>query len=66
LIPKGEILQITSEEYDQAATEYWPDFARLLAIIESITRGDWHLRANMKQSQEWRRENRNRSARGEC
>jgi hypothetical protein len=65
LIPQGEILEITSDEYDQAASEYWPDFARLLGIIESITRGEWHLRVDMKASNEWRRDYRNWLARGE-
>jgi hypothetical protein len=56
LIPKGKILAITSEEYDRASAEYWPDFARLLGIIESITRGEWHLRDDMKESGQWRRD----------
>lgn len=65
LIPKGEVLEITSEEYDQAATEHWPDFARLLGIIESITRGQWHIRVDTKAANDWRRDYRNRLARGE-
>lgn len=56
LIPKGEILEITNDEYAQAVAEHWPDFARLLGIIESITRGDWHLRVDMKESMDWRRD----------
>ncbi len=56
LIPPGEFLQITSEEYDQAAKEYWPDIARLLGIIESITRGDWQLRVDNQAAQDWRRD----------
>jgi hypothetical protein len=65
LIPKGELLRVADDEYEQAASEYWPDFARLLGIIESITRGDWHLRADMKASNEWRRDHRSRIPRGE-
>ena len=66
LIPKGEILEITADEYALAAAEYWPDFARLLGIIESITRGDWHLRVDMKASNDWRRDYHNREASGQC
>jgi hypothetical protein len=65
LIPKGEVLEITDDEFQQASAEYWPDFARLLGIIESITRGDWHLRVDMKASNQWRRDHRNRVAEGE-
>jgi hypothetical protein len=56
LIPCGTILEISDEEYIQAAVEHWPDFARLLGIIESITRGDWQLRDDMKASNSWRRD----------
>lgn len=56
LIQQGEILAITSDEYDQAAAQYSPDFARLLGIIESITRGDWQIRVEMKGATGWRRE----------
>jgi hypothetical protein len=58
LIPQGQILEISSEEYDRAATVNWPDFARLLGIIESITRGEWLLRVDMQASNDWRRDDR--------
>lgn len=56
LIPQREVLEISSEEYEQAAAEHGPDFARLLEIIESITRGEWHLRVDSKGSNYWRRD----------
>ena len=56
LIPPGSVLKISGEEYDQAAAEYWPDVARLLEIIESITRGKWHLRVDSNESNNWRRD----------
>lgn len=65
LIPKGEVLAITDDEFRRASKEHWPDFARLLGIIESITRGQWRLRVNMKAANEWRRDHRDRIAEGE-
>jgi hypothetical protein len=55
LIPEGTVFEVSSEEYDRAAIEKWPDFARLLGIIESITRGEWSLEANDRASNRWRR-----------
>jgi hypothetical protein len=55
LIPEGTVFEVSSEEYDRAAAEQWPDFARLLGIIESITRGEWPLEANNRTSNRWRR-----------
>jgi hypothetical protein len=65
LIPKGEPMEISDEEYSQAVKDHWPDFARLLGIISSITRGEWQLRVDMKSSNDWRRDYRNAVARGE-
>lgn len=55
LIPPGEILLITDEEYDRAKATYWPHVAQLLGIIESITRGEWKIRIDSRESIDWRR-----------
>ena len=35
----GEVLAVTDEEYRQAVAEFSPDVAKLLRIIDAITRG---------------------------
>ena len=59
LIPHGVILEITSDEYDEAISQHWPDFARLLGIIETITRGEWQIRVDNKAANRWRRDGTN-------
>ena len=46
LIPVGEPLSLTEEEYTDAAKIFWPDVAQLLRILDSLTRGGWTLRAD--------------------
>jgi hypothetical protein len=56
LIPKGEHLALSGEEYSQAAASYWPQVAQLLGIIDSITRGEWQIRVDSKAANDWRRD----------
>jgi hypothetical protein len=54
LIPRGELLEVTSDELQQALADYGPDIARLLGVIAAITRGEWKFRVDMKEANEWR------------
>ncbi len=56
LIPVGQPLGLTGEEYSRAAVEFWPHIAQLLGIIESITRGEWQIRVNSRAAINWRRD----------
>lgn len=56
LIPKGEILEISQQEYTRAAEEHWPHVAQLLRIIESLTRREWQIRVDSKDAINWRRD----------
>lgn len=53
LIPRGEHLGLTGEEYSAAAVNFRPDVAQLLGIIDSITRGEWLIRIDMEASCKW-------------
>jgi hypothetical protein len=55
LIPKGEQLGLTGEEYSQAAVTFWPHVAQLLGIIDSITRGEWLICVDSNAAVNWRR-----------
>lgn len=55
LMPAGQPLGLTEEEYSRAAAEFWPHVAQLLGIIETITRGEWQIRVNSRASIDWRR-----------
>lgn len=59
LIPRGVVLEISSDEYNEAASQFWPDFARLLGIIETITRGEWQIHVGSKAANRWRRDGSN-------
>ena len=39
LIPYGEPLRLTDEEYTKASTDYWPHLAQLLRILDAISQG---------------------------
>jgi hypothetical protein len=52
---QGTLLQLTGEEYNQAAITFWPHVAQLLSIIDSITRGEWLIRVDSKTAVNWRR-----------
>ena len=54
LVPKGEILGLTADEYSNAANTYWPHIAQLLGIIEAITRSEWLIRVDSKSACYWR------------
>jgi hypothetical protein len=56
LIPQGEHLGVTREEYSQAASTFWPHVAQLLGILESLTRGEWQIRVDSKAAVHWRRD----------
>jgi hypothetical protein len=53
LIPQGEALGLTPEEYSDTAVSYWPHVAQLLSIIETITRGEWRIPGNSKTAVRW-------------
>jgi hypothetical protein len=55
LIPVGQHLELTGEEYSQAEVTFWPPVAQLLGIIDSITRGEWQIRVDSKVAVNWRR-----------
>src|SRR5262245_11662911 len=55
LIPQNRQFAVTADEYDQAATVYWPHVAQLLGIIETITRGDWRIGVGNRAAMNWRR-----------
>jgi hypothetical protein len=55
LLPEGEPLQLTEEEYSQAKDAYWPNLAQLLSIIDSITRREWRIEIDSKAAISWRR-----------
>jgi len=54
LIPAGEPLGLTDEEYTYAATTFWPEVAQLLRIIDSLTRGEWTFRVDSVEAKSWR------------
>src|SRR5262245_45669817 len=54
LLPPGEILGLTDNEYRQAAVEFWPDVAKLLRIIDAITRKEWSIRVDSVEATSWR------------
>jgi hypothetical protein len=54
LIPAGQPVGLTKEEYSQAA-DFRPDVAQLLDIIEAITRGEWQIRVDGRASIDGRR-----------
>ena len=56
LIPSSQPLGLTEEEYGRAVTKFWPHVARLLCIVESITRGEWQIRVDSRASIDWRRD----------
>jgi hypothetical protein len=55
LIPEGEYLYLTPDEYSHAAATFWPHVAQLLGIVDSITHGDWLIRVDSKAAVDWRR-----------
>jgi hypothetical protein len=55
LLPRGESLRFTADEYARSAVDYWPDVAALLGIIETITRGEWQIRSDSRAAVYWRR-----------
>lgn len=55
LLPEGEPLQLTEDEYSRAKDTYWPHLAQLLSIIDSLTRGEWRIRGDSKAAISWRR-----------
>ena len=56
LIPTGELLNVTGDEYSKAAVTFWPHVAQLLGIIHSITRGEWPVRIDSRAAIDWRRD----------
>jgi hypothetical protein len=55
LLPRGQLLGLTLDEYSQAALTYWPHVAQLLGIIGTISRGDWQIRVDSRAAVDWRR-----------
>ena len=55
LLPKGQRLELTPEEYSCAVVAFWPHFAQLLGIIETITRGEWRIAVDSRAAVNWRR-----------
>jgi hypothetical protein len=55
LLPRGEQLTFTPDEYSRAANHYWPDVAQLLGIIDAITRGEWLIENGNIAAENWRR-----------
>ena len=53
-IPRGEVFEVSDAERAAAATEFWPDVARLLGIVSQITRGEWHHSVSSKEAVDWR------------
>ena len=54
LIPGGEPLGLTDEEYTSAVTAFWPEVAQLLRILDLVTRGDWTIRVDSLEAKSWR------------
>jgi len=54
LIPRGQLLEVTDDEYNKATIAFWPQFAQLLGIVDSITRSEWNIRSNSKAAVHWR------------
>ena len=61
LLPLGVPLDFTGEEYDTACLEHWPHFAQLLGIVDTMTRGEWQIRANTTTALNWSRPKRGNS-----
>jgi hypothetical protein len=55
LLPRGQPLALTPDEYSRAAVTFWPHVAQLLGIIEIITRGEWKIRVDSRAAVDWRR-----------
>ena len=45
---------MTDDEYTQAAVEFWPEVAKLLRIIDAITRREWAIRIDSVEAKSWR------------
>src|SRR3954452_23216224 len=54
IIPRGQILVVSDNEYDQAAKEHGPTVAKLLRIIARITTGDWQYVSGSPEAENWR------------
>lgn len=54
LIPRGEVLVVSDTEFAGAAIEFSPQVARLLRIINQITRGEWQHSVSSKAAVDWR------------
>jgi hypothetical protein len=55
LLQTGEFLALTDNEYKQSAVEFGPDFAKMLRIIDAISRGEWHTRVDSMTAKSWRK-----------
>ena len=54
LIPQGDPLGLTDEEFARAAQQFWPNVASLLQILDALTRGEWTLRVDSPDARNWR------------
>jgi hypothetical protein len=54
LLRPGELLSLTADESSRAAATFWPDVAKLLGIIDAITRGEWTIRPDTIEAIRWR------------
>ena len=54
LIPVGEPLGLTDEEFAQAARDFSPNVAQLLRILDALTRRLWTARVDSVEAMSWR------------